>query len=291
MKAQTKSQNIEQIIQDLKEKLPEIGKEIASQNTRLPEDYKKRFLENLDSVQEHQPKWHEWGIITHTYKTLEAFEKCNKYLPKDLQSKIEKYLEEEIDGVKRRELIRIALILHDVGKFEKGIIRDEQGNFKKFDFNNHEQISERIILTKLKPRLESYGLTENQIKYIASCAGHHYELGLIRKKAKKEEGFNLKYVRGGKFEKDVKELLEEHPELKNLKIEMGLMYLVDNLGKIDITIPGDTDEEIERNAYIAEREIKRRNLDPRLINAVKQLRSNVEASIKYLELVVNENYK
>ena len=272
-----------------KEFLPKIAKYIISHNNKLPYVFKYRFYQNPDSVEEHKPKWHQWGIITHSLKFREAFDtQVFKYLEQwGMKDQIEEYLAQEIDGVPKKELIRIAAPLHDLGKFQKGLKIKENGKIK-FDFSNHEELSEKLILTHPVRRiLKEFQLTDNQIEYIAKCAGNHYKLGFIRKKAKKSDvGYTMKFIESPEFYKMVK---TELPKFEDLKVEIGLLFLSDSLGKCELNISANSDEEIEYLIPKLEQEIKRRNLNPYLIEAVKQSPVNLAASREYLKIALNGN--
>ncbi len=268
-----------EIVQDLEEKLPEISKQIALRNARLPEEDKQKFLQNLDSPKEHQPMWHQWGIITHS-KKLQEYWSTKKFLcdiPKYLHKALIDYLQEEIDGVSKQELIGIALPLHDLGKFNKAL---GEG---KFDFDGHEKYSQQIILEPfVSVILHTHGLTDKQIDYIANCAGKHFELGLLRLEIIESGlGYTKEWVQSDYFTEAVKKLF---PIVLGYELEVGLMYLADSWAKVDSTIL----QEAERLQYRVEQILLQKGLPPELLDAIMQQPINMAVGKRYMRMVLEE---
>jgi len=267
------------IVEKLEERLHGMAREVIGNNERLSSEHKQRFSENPDALEEHAPDWHQWGIITHSIKFREMYEtELAAHLEKwgwGVKDAVDSYLGEKIDGKPKSELIKIAMPLHDLGKFNKGM---EDG---KFNFDNHDKMSQEIILGL---GLENYGLSEKQIEYIAKCAGNHYELGFLRSEAKKSDlGYTMAFSRSEEFRKAVESKIAEFNELK---VEIGLLFLADSLAKTDVRIPAKTDDEIKMYSLAAEKELQDRNLNPKLMNAVKQVPVNIAAAKEYLKEVV-----
>lgn len=274
--------NINQIIEFLPDKLTDIAKDIIDIR---PEN--ENFIKNPDDPREHVPNWHQFGIITHTKIVLESYinnvnELCEKW---SVKYKINKKLQSEIDGVTKSNLIKIGIILHDIGKFARNIeIKD--GTIKH-NFYEHESISEQLIISEstylnniLKNELE---LSGSQIKYIGRMAGLHFELGKSRDAARKSQhGYTIKFSKSKECEDALLYIASIYPDYKE---EIGLLFLCDSLGKTDIRIIANSDEEIEKHENYIYDTLKERNLNPKLIAAIKQLPVNMAICEKYLQII------
>ena len=74
------------------------------------------------------------------------------------------------------------------------------------------------------------GLTNAQILYIAECATYHFELGKVRRAAQFADGYTLTFAATEHFREIAIDIISEHPELN---FEIGLLFLADNLSKIE----------------------------------------------------------
>jgi hypothetical protein len=278
------------IAEGLENKLPGIARGVIEQSNRLPSVYKKRFIKNPDSPLEHHPRWHQWGIMTHSkkFRYLHNTESRELITQWDLEKKIDSYLSKEIDSAPRSGLLQIVAPLHDLGKFDKVLENKDQKI--SFDFKGHERLSQLLVLSnRVRTTLEDYHLTPNQIKYIAECAGKHFELGKLRQKAKKSEhGYTMAYARSGQFQQDIQDLL---PYFNGLAVEIGLLFLADSLSKTDVRIQADTDEELRKEQNTAEQELKERHLPPELIAAVMQRPVQIEIARQYLKIITEKTDK
>jgi len=94
-----------------------------------------------------QGPYHHLDVWQHTLETLKQFELILKSVKKDPQ--IQGYLQEEIAGLRKRSsLLKLACILHDVGK-PKALRRQK----KKIIFHGHERVGlglTRLICRRLK---------------------------------------------------------------------------------------------------------------------------------------------
>ncbi|MFA5333286.1 MAG: hypothetical protein WC376_02215 [Candidatus Nanoarchaeia archaeon] len=298
------------ITEKLEEMLPIIGARIAKNNKYLSEEEKKEFLENLDSPEQHSPKWHEWGIITHTKKFREMYDnEVQKYLKDwDVKNYTDKWLNEEIDGKKKSELLRISIPLHDLGKFNKQVIYKD--GKKSYEFEGHEKESERIIKEDfVKEELQKLGLTENQIKYVAECAGNHYALGIIRKKAKETSlEYTIEFAKSEEFKEIAERSIEKDLEYKDqdikyrvgyasnpveaaikyskddkFRIEKGLLFLADSLAKTELRMTAVyNDADIKVKSKPIEKIIEEKGMNKSLINAVEQMPVNTAVAKWYL---------
>lgn len=241
------------------------------------------FRRNPDSFIEHEPKWHQFGIITHTRKFLEHYQTdAHGYFRKwRVSNQIERYLAERIDGKSKTELLPISILLHDVGKFARGFM-DKDGEVKP-DYEGHEAKSEQAVLRegKIRSMLKSNRLTDDEIKYVARCAGLHYELGKMRAKAKLSElGYTIAFIESEQCQQVNAEIAQKFPEFK---VEMGILFLCDSLAKTDVKIDAETDLEIVEQTQYAEQMLLTQGLNPALIAAVKQGPVNIAVARKYLQ--------
>jgi HD domain len=190
------------------------------------------FLHSPDAREQHQTRWHQWGIITHTRVFLRHFDKDIPSLLTEwgLWTDTESIMSRQIDGVSRWNLLRISILLHDIGKFGSRT----QGA-TRFHFAHHESLSGTIIREEL--RLERYGLTQAQIKYIAMTAEDHFVLALVRKRVREDGEYDSSYASGPNFLAVCRSIEHEHP---CDFVEIGLLFLGDSMSKVDPT-HGPTD--------------------------------------------------
>lgn len=277
-----KKMETKEIITSLWDKLPIIVKDLIQKSQDLSDERNKKFFENPDDPLEHAPNWHQWGIITHT----KMFEKIyHEEIPQYLQQwgvsdKVRLQMSKQIDGVSKDQLLNIAIIFHDLGKFTERKFKHK----KTASFKNHELASGNIIRTSKFSRMlkQEYELTNLQIEYIARCAELHYELAIIRDEAKKSDsGYTLIFAKSVAFQDRAKQLIKQYP---NFQLEVGLLYLADSLAKTDIRIQGNTDEQIESQNMSIQKTLNERGLNPKLIKAVKQLPINCAIVETYLKV-------
>jgi hypothetical protein len=271
---------MENIAQKLLDDLPEMAIDMMADVVE-----NEGFRRNPDSPVEHEPKWHQFGIITHTRKFLVHYRTDAKgYFEKwGISSHVEKYLAEDINGRSKAELLPISIPLHDVGKFARGFKNTDGG--VKPNYDGHEAKSEQIILRegRIRDALKGNYLTDDQIRYIARCAGLHYELGKMRAKAKQSDlGYTIAFVESEQCPQVCAEIAEKIPEFK---VEMGILFLCDSLAKTDLRIGAETDWEIEKQTQDCEQMLLKRELNPALIAAVKQGPVNIAVARTYLQSI------
>lgn len=260
--------------------LPEIARKLI---VNRPEN--NNFLINPDDPLDHEPNWHQFGIITHTGYFYNIYRNIlNELLDNwGLSNKINEKLREQIDNKPKSELLQISCILHDIGKFSRGF-KDKEGKISP-DYKGHELKSAQIILENMqinKYLIDILGLTNNQIKYISDSAGLHYELGKARDKAYLSLGYSIAYLSKEEFRNSCFEIINKHLDFK---IEIGLLYLCDSLAKTNIWIDAVTDDEIQNKTQEIRDKINEKNLNTNLIAAIKQLPVNVGVAKRYLELL------
>jgi hypothetical protein len=270
------------IIDKLYLHLEEMAKDIIRQNLDLSIKENRDFLNNPDDVNHQKPEWHQFGIITHTKMVEKAFrEEVPLYLKKwGIKDMADMHLNEEIDGIKKRDLFIMTIILHDTGKFKVRTMR-KKNDLIIYSFKPHEKASGEIIRSLKNTLVKDFYLTEGQIEYIARCAELHFELGLLRYTGKDSKtGFTREFIHGDVFKKTVLEFISSNPDFK---WEIGLFFLSDTLGKMDIRINDENNmDEIER----AKKEIEEKKVYAGIINGVLQLPVNLAATEEYFRTLL-----
>jgi len=256
----------------------------------VPENY--NFRINPDDIYEHDPAWHQYGILSHS---IEAYYFYNNELDVILKKWqfidfIQEALNKSINGRSKKNLLEFAIILHDIGKFQRSF-KTTNGLILP-DYDGHEEKSEKIILDESKLINQTlklkFHLDYAQIKYIAICAGLHYELAKIRKEAYKNDvGFSLNYIDSESCASHLQDFLLKH---KEYQIEIGLLFLCDNMAKTNIRIEARSDNDISMKSNEIVYLINQNNLHPNLIKAIKQLPVSMYLVYKYLS-AIKENYK
>ena len=271
------------LINSLQERLTEIARDIINENLDLSIKENRRFFLYPDSVELLDRRWHQWGIITHTGMVKKSFEKeIPLYLEKwGFLEKVNRIFDEKIDGTGKKDLLLIAIILHDTGKFKINTIRTKKDRSRFFSFRGHEKGSGDIIRgEKLYSLLRNeYNLTSKQIEYIAKSAELHFELGILRERAKScKNGYSPEFLQTSLFKKKAEKIIRNSPLFK---WEIGVVFLADTLGKTDMRICDHRDKEEIRKL---KRKIKERNLDGNLIKSILQIPVNLEAVKRYFQL-------
>lgn len=129
--------------------------------TELPEFYE------LKKVIENNP-WHDHeSTFNHTLKVLVNHD---KFLNKNSNLKLVRYLNKKIDNYKRKDLLTLAIFFHDFGKKETLV---KQGDFTAFP--EHDKIS----VLKAKKILNKFELSNNEKKIVLGIVEHHTSLHLM----------------------------------------------------------------------------------------------------------------
>ena len=206
----------------------------------------RRFLEDPDGRDQHQTRWHQWGILTHTRIFLRHFDSTIPDCLREwgLWDSVNTKLREPIDGASRWQLLRISILVHDIGKFA---VRTRGPT--RFHFSRHEDLSGSIICHELD--LGRFGLMAAQIEYIAITAEDHFVLGRVRKRAREVSGYDCAYTRSESFAQTCRMIKREHPLDF---VEIGVLFLGDSLAKAN---PGEGPEDAldqhEINVLVARR--------------------------------------
>lgn len=276
----------QEIVSELQKNLPMKAREVITENLDISDPRNRNFLEHPDDPAEHAKKWHQWGIITHTerFNKVMDTELPEKLREWDMAEKINILLNEKIGDLSKMDLLKISIPCHDWGKFkERKMVVDESNDGYHFKFENHE-IASAVLIRDPKVKAvfkERYGLTEEQIEYIAKCAELHFELGHLRDGVRENSKFNIAYVEGEDFVAEANKIRERNPDFE---IEMGVLFLGDSLAKTDLHIKASTDEEVAAQMEYVQEELRSRGLDPRLINGILQQPVSMAAAKRYLAI-------
>lgn len=251
----------------------------------------KSFKQSPDDPSEHQPTWHQFGIITHTRKFADVYQtEAQQYFKEwGIDKNIDKYLSEQLDGKSKKELLSISIPLHDLGKFARGFVM-KKGKLKP-DYRGHEAISERLIMQdeRIRGALEEQGLTDVQLQYIARCAGLHYELAKVRDTARKlDMGYTIAFANSDRLLAACNEIARK---FSDFQLELGILFLCDSLAKTDIKIIAENDSDIEAQIPHIESILQKRNLNPALLAAVKQIPVNIAIVRQYLCYITLKNHQ
>ena len=211
------------IARSIDQELAEIARSTIRKHLDLSDPTNQEFLREPDGLEQHQARWHQWGILTHTRVFLQHFdEDIPCYLQQwHLWDKVCSILDRQIDGVPRSALLRISILLHDIGKFAA---RTHSG--PNFHFTKHERLSGQIVRSELD--LGRYHLTPAQVEYIAMTAEDHFVLALIRKRAREVGEYDAAFVDSPSFADISRRIKSDHPDDF---AEIGILFLGDSLAK------------------------------------------------------------
>lgn len=245
---------IADIVGAIDKQLPEMARGVIRSHLDLDNAANQSFLERPDARDQHQTRWHQWGIITHTRMFLEHFRKdIPRYLERwGLWACVNEVLGQPIDGVGRWQLLEVTILLHDIGKFGARTRGRE-----RFHFTRHEELSGAIIRRELD--LERFGLSPAQVTYVARTAEDHFVLGLLRKVAREQGEYDVAFTSTPSFYRLCLQIKSDHPDDF---VEIGVLFLGDSLSKAN---PQTGPE-----------------------SAVDQYDINIAVARRYLEVVLNE---
>ena len=109
--------DVDRAVRELDAALPELARAVIGRHLDPSDPANVRFSLDPDGREEHQTQWHQWGIITHTRMFLKHFEEEVPRLLREwgLWESVDSRLQNCIDGVSRWELLRVSILLHDIG--------------------------------------------------------------------------------------------------------------------------------------------------------------------------------
>jgi len=150
----------------------------------LPEFYA------LQNVPEHNDA-HEESTFEHTLHVLDIFEDNNTSLIQEQRA----YLDKKVDENSMRDLIKLIILFHDIGKAETLIMTDDG----KTKFPWHEEKS----FEKITPLLDKFSLTQQEKGIIENIIRYHWLLHNILIKRETDD----------KIRDKAKAVKNEHPDI------------------------------------------------------------------------------
>jgi hypothetical protein len=205
--------------------LPQFARDVIRRHLDLNDEVNRDFLAHPDDREQHKMLWHQWGILTHTRAFLHSFDSTVRELLSEwgVWPLVDERLSATVDGVTRWELLKVSILLHDIGKYAAR----RQGR-KGFHFGGHEAWSGEIIRHELA--LARFGFTPDQVEYVARTAEDHFVLGLLRRHARDRGRFDLDFPLSPEFRKLALEIRVQHPDDF---LEIGVLFLGDSLSKAE----------------------------------------------------------
>ena len=258
------------IAESIENELPEIIKRIAI-DYNIP-----LFINNPDFLEKRLEKWHQFGLLGHTKKVREIFlNELNDNLKSfGIYEKVQKVLIKKIDNIEKNKLFEASIPLHDLGKII--IYGDTRIN------REHEIVSRNLIYKDfLNNKLDSMGLSNKHIDYIARCVETHDVIGKeIRDKLKQNNKLNLEYLSDSYVKHICKDISNKYSDIK---VELGIFSFCDSLGRTDIRIYANTDSEVIQKESEIIQILEQRSLPSELKCAVIQLPLNIKLAETYLK--------
>ncbi|HEX6506483.1 MAG TPA: hypothetical protein VF221_02520 [Chloroflexota bacterium] len=243
--------------EDIDRDLQNIATGVIRRYLDMSDPANRAFLASPDGRQHHQTEWHQWGILTHTRVFLRHFDEDIPRLLREwgVWELVERWLERPIDGVPRWDLLRVSILLHDIGKFGA-----RKHGRDRYHFARHEELSGHIIRRELD--LAGYGLTPAQIEYIAHTAEDHFVLGHLRKRSRDLGRYDERFVESAEFERLAHDIKRHHPDDY---VEVGVLFLGDSLAKADrATGPPRAVSQYDINVAVARRYLQIVQKEPSL---------------------------
>ena len=212
-------------------------KYIATQLARKSPSYSIEFEEQLDDVAQHSVKWHQFGILTHTRLTFDYLRKNKLYrelnFPHQVLARIQRHLNKKIGDLTKTELLKIASLLHDIGKFKVRFWDDIKQQFK---FKGHEAESAKIAKQYLKNKL-----TPTQAAYIYKIILLHDEPLELKK--------NLKQIPSHTIDQEQRLFQNMIKKLGKEAIDILVFFWSDKVAK-GVTKAQQEDEQLMKKVLI-----------------------------------------
>lgn len=236
-------------IEQLSADLINLAPALIEQHLDMSDPRNQAFCDDPDSALHHEPRWHQFGIVTHCQRAEWFYRAIVPSLLEDwgVNEQVVLALDELIDGQPKRDLLRAALLTHDLGKFS-GRKANADG---RFSFRGHERASGEAIRSPLMAGyLTARGFSPVHIEYLARCAELHYELGHVHTYAKqREDGYTADFARSPLSIALAEDVLTANPEFA---LEIGLLFLADNLSKVELDGPVAAVAQLPVNVALAQ---------------------------------------
>lgn len=223
--------DVDRVAAEIDRALPDLARRVIAAHLDLSNPHNAAFYEHPDAREHHQMNWHQWGIISHTRILLQHFESTLPPLLEEwgLRQAVDRILQAPIDGVSKWSLLRVSILLHDIGKFAA-----RRRGRNRFHFSGHERMSGRIVRTEID--LSARGLSDAQAEYVAVTAEDHFVLGEIRRRMRDLGEYDMSWVCGPAFAREAAAIRVAHPDDA---VEIGVLFLGDSLAKAN---PGEGPE-------------------------------------------------
>ncbi|MBN1993260.1 MAG: HD domain-containing protein [Anaerolineae bacterium] len=226
---------------------------------------------DIDDPLEHDPDWHQWGVLEHTRRVLIAMKTevpifCLAWGVPFIQELKNEFVQHK----SKWELLLVACVVHDLGKWAGRKVNHSGSR----SFKGHEAISEQLLRHDplVLRSLLAAQLSPDQIDYIASITGLHYELGKLRQIGYQQGNFDLAFVKSDQFRLECTVLARRHQDYTR---EIGLIFLADSLAKVEFRPGLETFAEIEARFL-------EQGLPPKLMRAVHQVPVNIAMCRQYV---------
>ena len=250
--------------------LPEIITQIASEYGIA------EYAENPDFFDRRMLRWHQYGLLTHTRKVREHFLSDLDGILTNwaLYASVESYLSNTVDGIDKRRLLEISTIPHDLGKII--CLHSNETN------REHEAASISLLDSRfIKDRLTECGLNDKHLGYIRRCVETHDVFGKeIRDKLKRSEKLSLKYSTKEEVRKLCRDLARKYSDTR---LEIGIFFICDSLGKLDMRIEAKDDSQIAESEEEVKKYLLFKNLPEELRFGIMQMPVNLSIGRTYLE--------
>jgi HD domain-containing protein len=274
--------SIPEITGRLRAALPGIARDLITAHQDMSDPANVSFAAGPDSSREHSPRWHQYGILTHSERFHDALRTAVPELLQrwGLAEPAAAALSVPVDGVPKGQLLLVAALLHDVGKFTaRTVKRRTPEAAPAASFDGHEAHSGRIIRGELKSLLAGWKLSEAHRAYLAKCAELHFELGKVRRASKSAGGYTMVFAQSPEFATAIAPVLGGNPDFA---LEIGVQFIADSLSKTSVAATSQTDADIAAERPALERSLIAKGLDPRLVDQALQQPVNLKVAEGYL---------
>ena len=248
--------------------------------------FRQDFANNPDDVLMHESDWHQWGIITHTRQMDTARLAAVDLLGESFQPAGDRLSKAMVGHFNKWQLsLVLAPVVHDWGKF----IRREYLGFKpdgrpNFNFDGHE-FGSGLLVRRFKHFLTGFNLTYDQVEYLARCAELHFELGKVRKEAKRTEGgYTFAFVNGPRCAEACEAIIKSNSDLAE---EIGALFAVDSLAKVGVisAVEASSDVDLTRFKTRVVAEVKKDGLPERYVQAGLKLGLDLALARRYFSIL------
>jgi len=127
-----------------------------------------------------------------------------------------------------------------------------------------------------------FDLTDNQIEYVSQCCRLHYELAKTRDQAKELDiGYSFEYLNSEYIFEHNLGIMNDNP---GFQLEIGLLFLIDSLAKIEIHIEAENQTDIEKQNEEIKKIVRDNNWHPHKAILIKQLPITIKTAEIYMKM-------